>query len=138
MPLAFVHGLRYDKRTKCWNPLVLMTNLRFSADAARIGPFTRIELAQVYRSRWEIETIFKKLKGHLCYGHLLNPTENGIRIMIYMTLTAAMLMIWVNEVTDNDNGWPSIRYWLEISCRDWVEGIIYSRYHLRNLKCRGT
>jgi hypothetical protein len=138
MPLAVVHGLRYDTRKKCWKPLVLMTNLPFSADGSKIGPFTWAELAQVYRSRWDIETFFKKLKGHLCYDHLLNRTENGIKIMIYMTLTAAMLMIWVKDLTDNDNGWPSIRFWLERSCRDWVEAIIYSQYHLRDLRCRGT
>lgn len=132
MPLAVVHGLRYDQRAKRWQPIVLMTNLAFSEDGERIGPYSYAELARVYRDRWQIETFFKKIKGNLSYDHLLSRNENGITIMIYMCLIAALLMIWVKDLTDNANGWRSIKYWLEVSCRDWIDTLIAGQYHLRD------
>lgn len=132
MPLAVVHGLRYDQRANCWQSLVLMTNLTFSDDGCLIGPYSYAELARVYRDRWKIETFFKKIKGHLSYDHLLSRNENGIKIMIYMCLIAAMLMIWVKEITENGNGWRSVKYWLEVSCRDWIDSLIAGQYHLRD------
>jgi len=134
MPLAVVHGLRYDRRKQCWKPLVLMTNLPFSEDGDRIGPYSYLELARVYRDRWQIETFFKKIKGHLSYDHLLNRTENGINIMIYMCLIAALLMIWVKAATQNNNGWPSVKFWLEVSCRDWIDELIRGQPHLRQAR----
>lgn len=137
MPLAVVHGLRYDRQGKQWHSLILLTNLPLSEDGTHIGPYTFAELAQVYRDRWQIETFFKKIKGHLSYDHLLSRDVNGIKIMIYMCLIAAMLMIWVKAITQNDNGWRSVKFWLEVSCRDWIEQLIAGQYHLRERRCTG-
>jgi hypothetical protein len=136
MPLSVVRGYRYDRRVQRWNPLVLMTNLSLSEDTAKIGPYSYEELARVYRDRWEIETFFKKLKGHLSYDHLLSRSENGIKIMIYMALIAAMLMIWAKQVTNSDAGWNIVKYWLEVSCRDWIDSLIRTQYHLERASCR--
>jgi hypothetical protein len=136
MPLTMVHGLRYDQRGKCWQPLVLLTNMPLNQNNNRIGPYTFLELARVYRERWQIETFFKKIKGHLSYDHLLSRDENGIKIMIYMCLIAALLMTWVKEITLNENGWRSVKFWLEVSCRDWIEQLIAGQYHLRDRACR--
>ena len=138
MPLAVVHGLRYDRRAQKWKSLVLMTNLPFSEDGSRIGPYSYLELARVYRDRWQIETFFKKIKGNLSYDHLLSRNENGIKIMIYMCLIAALLMIWFKAVTQNKNGWPSVKFWLEVSCRDWIEELICGQSHLRRFQSGGT
>jgi hypothetical protein len=138
MPLAIVHGLRYDRRANAWQPLVLMTNLPFSENGCLIGPYSYVELAQVYRDRWAIETFFKKIKGHLSYDHLLSRNENGIKVMIYMCLIAALLMIWVKELTENENGWRSIKFWLEVSCRDWIDTLIATQHHLRDRPCTVT
>jgi len=59
MPL--VHGLRYDVRARHWKPLTLMTNLAASADGLQAGPCAFEQLGELYRRRWDIETLFKFL-----------------------------------------------------------------------------
>ncbi len=124
MPLLFLHGLRWDTRKSVWKPMVLMTNLPLRADGEGAGPFTWAEVAEVYRQRWEIEVLFKFLKQHLGYGHLTSRSENGIRIMVYMSLIAALLLIWYKRITGIDRGWRSVRAWFAHDLRAWVEGAL--------------
>lgn len=121
MPLLFLHGLRWDTRTSVWKPMVLMTNLPLRADGEGAGPFTWAEVADVYRQRWEIEVLFKFLKQYLGYAHLTSRSENGIRIMVYMALIAALLLIWYKRLTGIDRGWRSVRAWFAHDLRAWVE-----------------
>lgn len=50
-------------------------------------------IAKIYRQRWEIEVFFKFLKQHLNLNHLVSRTPNGIKVMLYMTLILAILII---------------------------------------------
>jgi IS4 transposase len=58
-----------------------------------IEDLSPVEIAQTYKQRWEIEVLFKFLKQELNLNHLVSRTENGIRVMIYMTLILAILLI---------------------------------------------
>lgn len=40
-----------------------------------------IEITELYRSRWEIETFFKFIKQELNFSHLLSRSENGIKVI---------------------------------------------------------
>jgi hypothetical protein len=51
------------------------------------------QLAQWYKQRWDIEVFFKFLKQHLNVKHLVSRTENGMKVMIYMTLIVAILIL---------------------------------------------
>jgi hypothetical protein len=124
MPVLLVTGLRFDVRSKTWKALVLMTNLPLAADAAHAGPYTWTELAAVYGSRWDIEVFFKFIKQHLNYSHLTSRSENGIKIMIYMSLMVAVLMIWYKQQTGIDRGWRSVKFWLEVDVREWTQQVL--------------
>jgi Transposase DDE domain len=124
MPLLLLHGLRWDTRKSAWKPMVLMTNLPPRADGEGAGPFTWAEVAEVYRQRWEIEVLFKFLKQHLGYAHLTSRSENGIRVMVYMALIAALLLIWYKRLTGIDRGWRSVRSWFAHDLRGWVEAAL--------------
>ena len=50
------------------------------------------EVAAIYRSRWGIEVFLKFIKQHLNFSHLLNRTENGIKVMMYITMIVAILL----------------------------------------------
>lgn len=65
-------------------PICFITNIQHE-DAYTI--------ATIYKQRWEIEVFFKFLKQHLNLNHLVSRTTNGIKVMIYMTLILAMLII---------------------------------------------
>ena len=51
------------------------------------------QIAQYYLQRWDIEVFFKFIKGHLNAKHLVSRSENGIKVMLYMTMIVATLII---------------------------------------------
>ncbi len=51
------------------------------------------EITEIYKSRWDIEIFFKFIKQHLNFSHLLNRSDNGIRSVLYVTMTAAILLL---------------------------------------------
>lgn len=50
------------------------------------------EVTELYKKRWQVEVFFRFIKGVLNFSHLLNRTENGIKVMLYTTLIAAVLL----------------------------------------------
>lgn len=120
MGLVVIHAHRWDMRARCWRPFVLMTNLPLSECKGKAGPYSFEEIAELYRRRWEIETFFKLLKQHLSYEHVTSRSENGIRIMILMSMIAALLMIWYKQQTGIKNGWKAVKFWLADDARAWT------------------
>jgi IS4 transposase len=56
------------------------------------------EIAMLYKHRWDIEVFFKFMKQELNFGHLINRSENGIKIMLYCTLISAILLLVYKEL----------------------------------------
>lgn len=50
-------------------------------------------ITEIYRCRWDIEVLIRFLKQELNMKHFFSYNENGIRIMMYMTMIAAMLFM---------------------------------------------
>eukprot|EP01041_Mallomonas_annulata_P016192 gene16192-33953_t len=50
-------------------------------------------IASWYRQRWEIEVFFKFIKQNLNAKHLVSRNPNGIKVMLYMTMILATLII---------------------------------------------
>ena len=120
MPLWVFLCERYDVRSGQWKPLVLLTNLPLSADGKQAGPYRLAEIPELYRRRWEIELFIKFLKQHLSYAHLTSRCANGIEVMIWMALIAAVLLIWYQRRTGNDRGWRVVKFWLSENVREWL------------------
>lgn len=56
------------------------------------------EITRLYKHRWEIEVFFKFLKQELNFSHLVNRSENGIKVMLYSTMIAAILLLAYKEL----------------------------------------
>ena len=56
-------------------------------------------ITELYRERWEIEVFFKLIKQHLNVKHLVSRNENGMKVMIYMTMILATLLIVYKKST---------------------------------------
>jgi hypothetical protein len=56
------------------------------------------QIAAWYKQRWEIETFFKFIKQHLNVTHLVSRDANGIKVMIYMTMILAILIIAYKKI----------------------------------------
>lgn len=50
-------------------------------------------IGAIYRCRWDIEVLFRFLKQELSLSHIISRDINAIKIMIYMTLITAMLIL---------------------------------------------
>lgn len=86
-----ITGLRKETKEK----IVFITNVDF---------LTAGEICDLYRSRWEIETFFKFIKQELNFKHLLSRTENGIKVVMYMTMITAILLT-IYKKTNKIIGW---------------------------------
>lgn len=124
MPLLVFHGERYNRRTQAWEPLVLLTNLPLTEHRSQAGPYQLAEVPEVYRSRWDLEVFFKFIKQHLGYGHLVSFSENGIHLLLWMTLIAALLLLWYQRETGIDRGWRSVKFWFAEDVRAWTEAAL--------------
>src|SRR3989339_360566 len=62
------------------------------------------EIAELYKSRWEIDTFFKFLKQQLNFSHLLSRSENGIKVVMYLAMIAAILLTLYKKL-NNIMGW---------------------------------
>ena len=51
-----------------------------------------------YKCRWDIEVFFKFIKQELNFSHLINRSENGIKVMLYCTLIAAILLLAYKQI----------------------------------------
>lgn len=121
MPLVRFVTERWDERRQQWTPFMLLINVPLSADETQAGPFTFAEWVELYRLRWQIETFFKFAKQHLSYAHLVSHDANGITVMIWMALIAALLLIWFKRITGRTDFWNVIKFWFEEQVRVWAE-----------------
>ena len=65
-------------------PIVFLTNIEeLSAE----------DVALIYRKRWDIEVFFKFIKQELNFEHIMSKGENALKVMLYMTLITAQLII---------------------------------------------
>lgn len=58
------------------------------------------EIADIYKQRWDIEVFFRFIKQELNASHFLSVSENGIKVMLYMTLIASMLILLFKKIND--------------------------------------
>jgi len=130
MPLLVLSGIRYDRRRHCWQPLVLLSNLPLDTLSAldtavlKAGPYDVDEVAQLYRRRWEIETFFKFLKGHLSYTHLVNRSPNGVEVVILTQLIASLLLIQYRREHPNLTSWRSAKFWFREEVAHWTRTLL--------------
>lgn len=51
------------------------------------------DITALYRKRWDIEVFIRFIKQELNLSHFMSTNENGIKIILYMTLILSMLLL---------------------------------------------
>lgn len=75
-------------------------------------------IALMYRRRWDIEVFFRFLKQEINFSHFLSLNQNGIKVILYMTLIVAMMiMIYKKE---NDLGFKTAKRRMIIEVQEMV------------------
>jgi IS4 transposase len=84
-PLRCIEG----SRTEDGQEIAFITN---------IEELSAADITLIYKRRWDIEVFFKFLKQELNFSHLINRSENGIKVMLYATMIAAILLLTYKEL----------------------------------------
>jgi hypothetical protein len=80
------------------------------------------EIAQAYRRRWDIEVFFRFLKQELNVSHLVSLNPNGMQVMLYMTLTVAMMVLIYKKA--NNIGYKTAKRRFAMEVRDLTIAMI--------------
>lgn len=56
------------------------------------------EILAYYKKRWDIEVFFRFLKQELNFSHIISTSENGMMVIMYMTMIASMLVLTYKRI----------------------------------------
>jgi len=83
---------------------------------------TAKEIAQAYRRRWDIEVFFRFLKQELNVSHLVSLNNNGMQVILYMTLIVAMMILIYKKA--NNIGYKTAKRRFAMEIRDLTIAMI--------------
>lgn len=104
-----------SNRKKVEDEVFFITNVTNEPGQLQLTPQ---EIAEAYRRRWDIEVFYRFLKQNLSFSHFLSTSKNGIKVILYMTLITAMLiMIYKRQ---NGIGFEEAKFCFKIQLEDWI------------------
>ena len=66
------------------------------------------EVALIYKIRWQIELLFKKLKQNFQLHYFYSETENGIKTQIWITLIAQLLLLVLKAKSETKKAFSTV------------------------------
>jgi hypothetical protein len=83
------------------------------------------EVALIYKIRWQIELLFKKLKQNFQLHFFYSETENGIKTQIWITLIAQLLLMVLKAKTKTKKAFSTVAALIRIHlisnlCMEWM------------------
>jgi hypothetical protein len=79
-------------------------------------------IIQIYRKRWDIEVFFRFLKQELNLSHLVTMNENGITIILYMTIILSMLILIYKKI--NQLGYKTAKRRFKMQLDEYITALI--------------
>jgi len=58
------------------------------------------DILSFYKKRWDIEVFFRFLKQELNFAHITSTSENGMMVIMYMTMIASMLVLTYKRINN--------------------------------------
>jgi len=97
-----------NQKTKYRNPLQKARLVRYYDEVGEREfiflsnnlQYSPITIADIYKQRWAIETLFKRLKQNFQFHNFLGDNENAIKIQMWCTLIADLLVSIVKDRVD--------------------------------------
>lgn len=102
-------------RKKTEQEVYFITNVTNDPGKLQLTPQ---EIAETYRRRWDIEVFYRFLKQELSFSHFLSTSDNGIKVILYMTLITAMLIMIYKRL--NGIGYSDAKFCFKLQLEDWI------------------
>jgi len=80
------------------------------------------EILELYRKRWDIEVFFRFIKQELNFSHITSTSENGMQVMLYMTLITSMLVLIYKR--ENNVGYKTAVRRISIELNEFIIKLI--------------
>lgn len=80
------------------------------------------DIIYIYKKRWDIEVFFRFIKQELNFTHFISVSENGIKIILYMTLILAMLILIYKKI--NEVGYKTAKRRFNIELGDLLMAVV--------------
>ncbi|MEZ4948146.1 MAG: IS4 family transposase [Saprospiraceae bacterium] len=64
-----------------------------------------LTIAMIYKQRWQIELLFKRLKQSFPLKYFLGDNENAIKIQVWCVLIADLLISYIKRTISNKHRW---------------------------------
>lgn len=75
------------------------------------------EIIDIYRQRWDIELLFKLIKQNFPLKYFYGESENTIKIQIWVTLIANLLLMVMQKTSD-----PKVEFlWTYHDDEDYID-----------------
>ena len=104
-----------SNRKKTEQDVYFITNVTNESGKLQLTPQ---EIAEAYRRRWDIEVFYRFLKQELSFSHFLSTSDNGIKVILYMTLITAMLIMIYKRL--NGIGYSDAKFCFKLQLEDWI------------------
>jgi len=79
------------------------------------------EIAEIYKQRWQIELLFKRLKQNLQLSDFLGDNENAIRIQIWCNLIADLLLTIIRKGLKRQKAYSNVAGLIRIHLMNYVK-----------------
>ena len=107
---------------------VKLRRITFIDDASRLFVFitnnfkiSANEVALIYKNRWQIELLFKKLKQNFQLRYFLGDSENAIKIQIWVTLIAHLLLSIIKKKANVSYAFSNIATIIRLHLMSYVD-----------------
>ena len=80
------------------------------------------EIINIYQHRWDIEVFFRFIKQELNFRHFISVNENGIKILLYMTMILSMLILIYKKI--NEFGYKTAKRRFAMEFRDIITDML--------------
>ena len=87
-----------------------------------------LQIANIYRNRWQIETFFKWIKGNLTIKALWGHSENAVKIQLWVAICTYLLVAIIKAKCGSDYSITEVEMLLRVS--------VFERMNIRDLLTR--
>ena len=74
-----------------------------------------LEIANIYRHRWDVESFFKLIKQNLTVKHLLGCSENAVKTHLWIAICSYLLLARIKAVYNSPSSISEIRMLISVS-----------------------
>jgi hypothetical protein len=113
------------KDEKISKPLVFLTN---------IFDLPNEEIALIYKNRWQIELLFKKIKQNFQLKYFIGDTENAIKIQIWCTLIAHLLMSIIKKASKTNKAFSTVVTIIRLHLMSYVDLVSFLKNAMKAWK----